>query len=57
MLDLPILAKTPVAFNVAPVAVLAIVGLWFARKLVKLAMFLFVIAAVVGAFIWARGGL
>jgi hypothetical protein len=57
MLGLPTLAKTPAVMNVAPVAVLVIVGLWLARKLIKLAVFLLTLAAVVGAFLWVRGGL
>ncbi len=51
------LAKAPNALNVAPVAILVLVGLWSARKLIKLAVFLLVLAAVVGAFLWMRGGL
>ncbi len=50
------LAKAPNALNVAPVAILVLVGLWSARKLIKLAVFLLVLAAVVGAFLWMRGG-
>jgi hypothetical protein len=57
MLDLPTLAKMPAVLNVAPVGVLLLVGLWLARKLAKLAVLLIAVAAVVGAFLWARGGL
>ncbi|HZD02763.1 MAG TPA: hypothetical protein VFA46_21990 [Actinomycetes bacterium] len=57
MLELPNLAKTSVALNAAPVAVLVVIGLWLARKLVKLAVLAFALAAVVGAVLWVRGGL
>ena len=57
MLEPSALAKAPVAANVAPVAVLLIVGLWVARKLIKLAVFLLVLAALAAAALWARGGL
>jgi 4-amino-4-deoxy-L-arabinose transferase-like glycosyltransferase len=57
MLQLPALAKSPAAFNVVPVAVLVLIGLWAARRLVKLAVFLLALAVVVGAFLWLRGGL
>ncbi len=57
MLQPPTLAKTPAVFNAVPVAVLVLIGLWAARKLVKLAVFLFVLAIAVGAFLWVRGGL
>jgi hypothetical protein len=57
MLQLPTLAKSPAAFNVAPVAVLVLIALWAARRLVKLAVFLLALAVVVGAFLWLRGGL
>jgi hypothetical protein len=57
MLELPTLAKAPAALNAAPVAVLALVGLWLMRKLVKVAVFVLALAAVVGAFLWVRGGL
>jgi hypothetical protein len=59
MLELPTLAKTAAALNAAPVAVLALVGLWLTRKLVKLAVLVLVLvlAAVVGAVLWVRGGL
>jgi len=56
MLEFPILARTPAALNVALVAVLVVVGLWAARKLLKLAVLLLLLAAAVGAFIWVRGG-
>jgi hypothetical protein len=54
---IPILAKAPIAMNAVPVAVLALAGLWAARKLVKLALVLFLAAAVVGGLLWAHGGL
>ena len=57
MLEFPILAKAPAALSAVPVAVLVVVGLWALRKLVKLAVFLFLAAAVVGGFLWYRGGL
>ncbi len=57
MLEFPILARTPAALNVVPVAVMVVIGLWAVRKLAKLAVFLLVLAALYGAFIWARGGL
>jgi hypothetical protein len=53
----PILTKLPTAMNAVPVAVLVLGGLWAARKLVKLALLLFLTAAVVGGLLWARGGL
>jgi hypothetical protein len=52
-----ILAKLPTALSAVPVAVLVVAGLWAARKLVKLALLLFLAAAVVGGLLWARGGL
>jgi hypothetical protein len=57
MLEPSVLAKAPIAANVAPVAVLVIVGLWVARKLIKLAVFLLALAALAAAALWARGGL
>ena len=51
------LAKAPMALNVAPVAVLVVIGLWVARKLIKLAVLVLALAAAVGAVLWARGGL
>jgi hypothetical protein len=57
MLQPPTLAKAPAALNAVPVAVLVLLGLWTARKLVKLALLLFALAVVVGAFLWVRGGL
>jgi hypothetical protein len=57
MLEFPTLAKAPVALSAAPVAILVLAGLWAVRKLVKLALVMFVLAVLVGAFLWARGGL
>jgi hypothetical protein len=57
MLEFPTLAKAPAAISAVPVAVLVLAGLWAVRKLVKLALVLFLAAAVVGGFLWARGGL
>lgn len=57
MLEFPTLAKAPVALSAAPVAILVLAGLWAVRKLVKLALVLFMLAVLVGAFLWARGGL
>jgi hypothetical protein len=57
MLEFPTLAKVPTAVNGVPVAVLLFAGLWLVRKLVKLAVVLFVLAALVGGFLWVRGGL
>lgn len=57
MLEFPTLAKVPTAISAMPVAVLLLAGLWAVRKLVKLALVLFVLAALVGGFLWARGGL
>lgn len=57
MLEFPTLAKAPVTLSALPVAVLVLAGLWAVRKLVKLALVLFVLAVLVGGFLWARGGL
>jgi hypothetical protein len=57
MLEFPTLAKAPAAISAVPVAVLVLAGLWAVRKLVKLALVLFLAAVVVGGFLWARGGL
>jgi hypothetical protein len=57
MLEFPTLAKVPTAISAVPVAVLLLASLWAVRKLVKLALVLFVLAALVGGFLWARGGL
>jgi hypothetical protein len=57
MLELPPLAKAPVALNAVPVAILVIVVLWAARRLAKLALLLLVLAAVVAGLLWVRGGL
>ncbi len=57
MLEFPTLAKTPAALGAVPVAILVLAGLWAVRKLVKLALVLFVLAALVGGVLWARGGL
>ena len=57
MLGFPTLARAPVIANLVPVAILVLVGLWALRKLAKLALVLFVLAALVAAFLWARGGL
>ena len=57
MLGFSELAKAPTIANVVPVAVLVLVALWALRKLAKLALVLFVLAGLVAAFLWARGGL
>ena len=57
MLEFPTLARTPAALSAVPVAILVLAGLWAVRKLVKLALVLFVLAALVGGVLWARGGL
>jgi hypothetical protein len=57
MLEFPTLAKAPAALNAVPVAILVLLGLWAVRKLVKLALVLFVLALLVGGALWARGGL
>jgi hypothetical protein len=57
MLQFPTLAKAPTAMNAVPVAVLVLAGLWAVRKLVKLALVLFLAAALLGGFLLARGGL
>jgi hypothetical protein len=57
MLEFPTLAKAPAAISAVPVAVLVLAGLWAVRKLVRLALVLFLAAVVVGGFLWARGGL
>jgi hypothetical protein len=57
MLEFPTLTKAPAAISAVPVAVLVLAGLWAVRKLVKLALVLFLAAVVVGGFLWARGGL
>jgi hypothetical protein len=57
MLEFPTLAKLPIAINAAPVAVLLLAGLWALRRLVKLALVLFLAAVAVGGLLWARGGL
>ena len=57
MLAFPTLAKAPAIANLVPVAVLVLVGLWALRKVAKLALVLFVLAGLVAAFLWARGGL
>lgn len=36
---------------------LLVIGLWVARKLIKLAVLALALAAAVGAVLWARGGL
>jgi hypothetical protein len=53
----PTLAKLPTIANLVPVAVLVLLGLWALRKLAKLALVLFLLAGLVAAFLWARGGL
>jgi hypothetical protein len=53
----PTLAKLPTIANGVPVAVLVLLGLWALRKLAKLAVVLFVLAGLVAAVLWARGGL
>ncbi len=57
MLELPLMAKAPAAVNVVPVAILVIIALFVARRLVKFAVLLLVLAVAVGAFLWVRGGL
>jgi hypothetical protein len=57
MLELPTFAKVPALANAVPVAVLVLVALWAVRKLAKLALVLFVLAGLVAAFLWAKGGL
>jgi hypothetical protein len=54
---MPLLAKAPAVVNVLPVAVLVIIALWVARRLVKVAVFLLLAAVAVGALLWVRGGL
>jgi hypothetical protein len=50
----PLLAKAPAVVNVLPVAILVIIALWAARRLVKVASFTLPAA---GALAWVRGGL
>jgi hypothetical protein len=50
------LAKAPVALGAVPVGVLVLLGFWFVRKLIKLALTLFLLAAGLTLYLRMRHG-